>query len=87
MPPFRNYFSRKTGVTNGAETASDESARPASRNGAEKDLQRPGLVGIKPTSALSIKGAKDEPNEYKLSGTSVSCDFAPTTTHRIVIAC
>lgn len=69
MPPFRNYFSRKTGVTNGPETVSDENTPPTSRNGAEKDLSRPGLAGTKPTSALSIKGNKEEPNEYKLSGT------------------
>lgn len=78
MPPFRNYFSRKTGVTNGPETASDENARPASRNGTEKDASRPGLLGSKPTSALSIKGNKDEPNEYKLSGMLVAYNFART---------
>ena len=70
MPPFRNYFSRKTGVTNGPETSSDENARPTSHNGAEKDPSRPSLAGSKPTSALGIKGSKDEPNEYKLSGMS-----------------
>ncbi len=83
MPPFRNYFSRKTGVTNGPETFQDENARPTSRNAAEKEFQQSDVVGTKPSSALSIKRNKDELNEYKLSGMSCAVTVCPPARTRI----
>jgi hypothetical protein len=62
MPPFRNPFSVKKPTTNGLEPVNDENAGPLS-NGAFADDQTP-----KPSVALSIKGNRDEPNEFKLSG-------------------
>jgi hypothetical protein len=61
MPPFRNPFSVRK-PTNDLEPVNDENARPLS-NGAPADGQTP-----KPSIALSIKGNRDEPNEFKLSG-------------------
>ncbi|KAI9711625.1 MAG: hypothetical protein M1812_007148 [Candelaria pacifica] len=60
--PIRNPF--RKGV---ADPLQDENARPSSRNGTESGFQKTELVGAKPSPALSIKGSKDEPNEYKLS--------------------
>ncbi len=61
MPPFRNPFStRKPAATTGLEPVNDENARPLS-NGATDQAAKPSL-------ALSIKGNKEEPNEFKLSG-------------------
>ena len=62
MPPFRNPFSVKKPTTNGLEPVNDENAPPLS-NSAVADGQMP-----KPSVALSIKGNRDEPNEFKLSG-------------------
>ena len=62
MPPFRNPFSVRKPTTNGLESVNDENARPLS-NGAFTDGQTP-----KPSVALNIKGNRDEPNEFKLSG-------------------
>lgn len=68
MPPFRNYFSRKTGAANGTEPANDENARPGSRDATRNGFTRPEGLGTKSPSALSIKRSIEEPIEYKLSG-------------------
>lgn len=63
--PLRNPF-KKTGAT-ALEQAQDETDRPGSRNGSEKDFERQSVAGsTKSSTALSIKGS--EPDEYKLCG-------------------
>lgn len=68
MPPFRNPFGRKAAVPNGVSTVQDENARPASTNDSDKDSQRASYENSRASSSLSIKGRKEEPTEYKLSG-------------------
>jgi hypothetical protein len=64
MPPFRNPFStRKPASANGLEPVNDENARPLSNGASVADSQE-----TRPSVALSIKGNRDEPNEFKLSG-------------------
>lgn len=64
MPPFRNPFStKKPSAANGLEPVNDENARPLSNGASAADGQTP-----RPSVALSIKGNRDEPNEFKLSG-------------------
>lgn len=64
MPPFRNPFStRKPASANGLEPGDDENVRPVSNGTAVADGQ-----ATKPSVALNIKGNRDEPNEFKLSG-------------------
>ena len=64
MPPFRNPFStRKPATTNGLEPINDENARPLSNGAFVADGP-----AQKQSVALSIKGNRDEPNEFKLSG-------------------
>jgi hypothetical protein len=67
MPPFRNPFStRKPASANGLEPGNDENVRPLSNDATGADGQ-----ATKPSVALSIKGNRDEPNEFKLSGKSL----------------
>jgi hypothetical protein len=64
MPPFRNPFStRKPNSTNGLDSVNDENARPLPNGASVPDGQ-----AARPSVALSIKGNRDEPNEFKLSG-------------------
>ena len=64
MPPFRNPFStKKPSTANGLEPVNDENVRPLSNGVSTADGQPP-----RPSVALSIKGNRDEPNEFKLSG-------------------
>ena len=64
MPPFRNPFStRKPPAVNGLEPVNDENAPPLSNGASAAEGQT-----LRPSVALSIKGNRDEPNEFKLSG-------------------
>ena len=65
MPPFRNPFGKKPPVLNGA---ADENLPPRTSDGAETRSQRSGYADSRASSSLSIKGRKEEPSEYKLSG-------------------
>ena len=67
MPPFRNPFGRKP-LPNGASVAQDENLRPPSTNGSDKDSLRGAYANSRASSSLSIKGRREEPTEYKLSG-------------------
>ena len=64
MPPFRNPFStKKPTSTSGLEPVNDENARPLSNGSSVADGQPP-----KSSLALNVKGSREEPNEFKLSG-------------------
>ncbi len=65
MPPFRNPFVRKPPVVNGG---SDENLRANASDGTETGSQRSEYAHSRASSSLSIKGRKEEPSEYKLSG-------------------
>ena len=84
MPPFRNPFGRKPPVVNGATSVEDENTPPAAPNGIEKETPRPDYAASRASSSLSIKGRKEEPSEYKLSGTVDSSnprlEYLPLTT-------
>lgn len=69
MPPFRNPFGKKPPVLNGANAVEDENSRPFAPNGIEKETSRPDYAASRASSSLSIKARKEEPSEYKLSGT------------------
>lgn len=68
MPPFRNPFVKKPPVLNGATTAPDENARPSLA--VDQASQRSSNNESRASSTISIKPKKEEPSEYKLSGTS-----------------
>lgn len=58
MAPFRMPFSARKGpITNGLEPNNDENARPGPN----------GAFTSKDSLALGSKGARDQPNEYKMS--------------------
>jgi hypothetical protein len=79
--PIRNPF-KKSGASLGGEQAQDEVDRPDSRGGSDRDLDKGPVDGTKPATALSIKGSREEPNEYKLSGASpVLYEFVIRLTH------
>lgn len=63
MPPFRSFFPKKTAPTYGVEPSNDENAKPPSTVTDKADLQTE-----KRSNALNIKGSREEPNEYKMSG-------------------
>ena len=67
MAPFRNPFGKKPPVVNGAV---DENLPPRASDGTETGSQRSGYADSRASSSLSIKGRKEEPSEYKLSGSS-----------------
>jgi hypothetical protein len=67
MPPFRIPFTnRKTPFLYGLETNNDENARPISGGGELPDHNK-----ARPSLALGIKGNREEPNEFKMSGKTV----------------
>lgn len=72
MPPFRNPFIRKPPPPNGVDSIQDENARP---NGVEKESPRSDYANSRASSSLSIK-KKEEPSEYKLSGTFHTTDWS-----------
>ena len=68
--PIRNLF-RKAGAIPGLETVNDENSRPGSRQNPGQGPERASLQSTRSsTSILSIRSKREEPNEYKLSGTS-----------------
>lgn len=70
--PIRNPFAKRTGVSNGLESAPDEEHKPA--------FERVDTMGSKSSSALSINSGKSqEPAEYKMSGKATSLRRCPTT--------
>lgn len=64
MPPFRNYFTKRPASTNPLEP-NDENQRPGIKGAEKSDVATEAR-----SSALSIKGTREEPNEYKMSGKS-----------------
>lgn len=69
MPPFRNPFVKKPPLVNGGP---NENLRPNASEGSETGSQRSDYADSRASSSLSIKGRKEEPSEYKLSGTFVT---------------
>jgi hypothetical protein len=60
MPPFRIPFtSKKPAHSNGIDSLSEPNQPADDANTPHKD---------KPSLALGIKGSREEPNEFKLSG-------------------
>jgi len=67
MPPFRNPFGKKAPVFNGT-SVQDENVRPSIAVTGDQASQKSSYAGSRASSSLSIKGRKEEPSEYKLSG-------------------
>ncbi|KAI9684795.1 MAG: hypothetical protein M1829_000170 [Trizodia sp. TS-e1964] len=64
--PIRNPF-KKLGLTTTIDPLLEETAPPTSRNGAEGAAAAPQVPDSKSSTSLSIKGGREEPNEYKMS--------------------
>lgn len=71
MPPFRNPFIRKPPPSNGVSNIQDDDTQA---NRLEKGSPRPDYASSRASSSLSIH-KKEEPIEYKLSGTSHAYDM------------
>jgi len=67
MPPFRNPFGKKPPAVNGT-SVQDENVRPSLAFTGDQASQKSSYADSRTSSSLSIKGRKDEPSEYKLSG-------------------
>jgi hypothetical protein len=67
MPPFRNPFGKKPPVVNGTPVQ-DENVRPSLGVTGDQASQKSSYADSRASSSLSIKGRKEEPSEYKLSG-------------------
>ena len=72
MPPFRNPFGRKPPNAGGVAPTSiqDEETRPATQDLPEDGIKRSDMTASRTSSAMSIKPSREEPSEYKLSGSS-----------------
>ena len=70
--PMRNPF-RKAGVTSGVEAPS-ENGGPGPHAGLTRES----------SSALSVKSTGEEPNEYKMSGTSCEMGHGASWPKRVV---
>ena len=68
MPPFRNPFVKKPPTVNGLPFPHDENVSSSTPNGVENTSPRADYASSRASSTLSIK-KKEEPSEYKLSGT------------------
>ena len=83
MPPFRNYFSSKRPASTAGVEPNDENQRPGSKSADKTDVATEARA-----SALSIKGTREEPNEYKMSGMSIrqnKCRSGSVLSHHTAI--
>lgn len=68
MNRIRNPFNKKHPAVNGTPEIQNENARPASTT--DTASQHSSYAGSRESSSISIK-RKEEPTEYKLSGSSI----------------
>lgn len=62
--PLRNPFKKTTETVPGARPVLGEDGHPVRPDGFEEAQ----VVGSKPITAQNVKGIREDPNEYKLSG-------------------